>query len=157
MTHTIHASRIMWPIHYPERTFGRYGCTVFFDELPTYLQAHVIPKHPGRRTLEIRPDLSDKMLCRINQPFVPRITFENGLDGLRALADLQELAKVANIGPNRLFHDIPATLAVHPVEGIDVVTLGKPQAVKRLQIVAMRCNIDHVMENMNRLLTECFL
>lgn len=156
MTTTINASHLLWPMSYPDRTFGRYAVSVPFSDIPADLHGHVTPKAPKKSTVEKYPYLADALLVRIIQPFAPRLTFTNGVDGLRGFAELQELAKTANIGPDQLFHELPATLIVKPVESIEAIRIGRPQAVKRLQIVAIRADVGEIRDNLDKLLNEGF-
>ena len=111
---------------------------------------------PKKSMFEKYPYLADALLVRIIQPFAPRLTFTNGVDGLRGFAELQELAKTANIGPNQLLHELPATLIVKPVESIEAIPIGRRQAVKRLQIVAIRADVGEIRDNLDKLLNEGF-
>lgn len=168
MTHIIEATRIYWPAFVdPVATAiptdnPRYGCIVLLSDVPFELVNHVTPKALSARAISTNlnnPELADNKVCQLYQPFKPRLTTTNGFDGLRALAKLYELAKTANIKPDRLFHAVPGLLAVEPVEWIEPATIGQrkaPQAVKRLQIIAVQVGIGELRDNFERLLTEYF-
>lgn len=165
MTTIVNARRIIYPAFVePTKPITpdaapRYGTLLMMDDIPEVLQTHVQPKPAKVRTVETTPGLSEKdVLTFIPQPFKPRLTFENSFTGLRQWMELQELAGAANIPPNRLFHNIPARLAVEPVEYIEPATMTRrsPQQVKTLQVVAVRVNIGDLTANLERLLSEYF-
>lgn len=168
MTHIIEASRIYWPAFVePVATAiptdnPRYGCSVLLSDVPFELVNHVTPKALSARAISTNlnnPELADNKVCQLYQPFKPRLTTTNGFDGLRALAKLYELAKTANIKPDRLFHAVPGLLAVEPVEWIEPAVIGQcktPQPMKALQIVAVQVGIGELRDNFERLLTEYF-
>lgn len=166
MTTIINASRLIYPAFIePTRRITpsdapRYGCLIMIDDVPDDLRTHVKPKPARAHRVETTPGLSEKdLLTFIPQPFKPRLTFANAFTGLRQWMELQELAGAANIPANRLFHNIPARLAVEPVEMIDAVPYGatqRSQAVKRLQVVSIRVDIGDLTGNLERMLTEHF-
>lgn len=165
MTHIIEASRIYWPVFVGGVTMAgmlkpQYGCSVLIDDISSDIPFEFItPYKPKERAVEQCPELVDKNLCRLRQSFKPRLTLTNGFDGLRALAKLYELAKAANISPDRLFHNIPALLAVNPVEWIEPASISQrqaPQQMKALQIVAVKVGIGELRDNFEHLLTEYF-
>lgn len=128
MTTIINVSRLLWPMSYPDRMIRRYAVSVLFHEIPFDLVGYVTPKPVSRRTSKTWPEFADALLVRIIQPYAPRLTFTNGVDGLRELKQLQELAKTANIGPDRLFHGLPATLSVQVVEAIEAIDTDRKQS-----------------------------
>ncbi len=166
MTHIIEATRLYWPAFVEPTTATitdgkpRYGCFVLFDDIPPEIHSdYVVHKEPSKRALELQPDLVGNRICLLRQPFKPRLTLTNGFDGLRALAKLYELANAANIKPDRLFHNIPAALAVNPVEWIEPASISQrqaPQQMKALQIIAVKVGIGELRDNFERLLTEYF-
>lgn len=165
MTHIIEASRLYWPafvdgVQITETARPQYGCSVLVDDVSSDIPFEFVNSYKLKeRAIEQCPELVDKNLCRLRTSFKPRLTMTNGFDGLRALAKLYELAKTANISPDRLFHTIPARLVVKPVEWIEPANIGQrqaPQQMKALQIVAVRVGIGELRDNFESLLTEYF-
>jgi hypothetical protein len=163
MTHIIEASRIYWPAFIEPMTAivtegkPRFGCFILFDDVPSEIHSdYVVHKEPSARAIEINPELAGSRVCLLRQAFKPRLTTTNGFDGLRALAKLQELAKIANVKLDRLFHAVPACLSVEPVEYIDASQYDRPRQVKTLQIIAVQVGIGELRDNFERMLTEHF-
>lgn len=91
----------------------RYGMAFDADDLTEPLIPHARIKSVGERLAALRPDLIGKRHCNIIQSIKPVLSLPpTEPHDWDKVIQLQAYAKAANIRPDRLFDELPATLAI---------------------------------------------
>lgn len=155
-TSTVRFCGLFKPLRLPLPDIVRYGCTVNADDVPADLTEYVVRKPISPRYTEARPDLAGSVWCHLKGRFTPTICLTNGMDAVRQLVQLCEMAEATNITPDRLLNECPATLAVRPIEYIAPVTNRGPRLVKELQIVAIQFVYDDLIKRFDQIQREYF-
>lgn len=156
-TSTIRFCGLFKPLRSPVPSVVRYGCTVNADDVPKDLRGYVTPKPASKRYLTERPDLAGAVWCHLMDHHPPQIVLTNGIDAIRQLIELCRMAEATNVTPDRLLNEIPATLAVRPIEYIDRETdMRHARQVKRLSLVAVQVTYDDLVKRFDDLQKEYF-
>lgn len=156
-TSTIRFCGLFKPLRSPIPSVVRYGCTVNADDVPKELRDYVTPKPVSERYLADRPDLAGAVWCHLMDHHPPQIVLTDGIDAIRELINICHMAEATNVTPDRLLNEIPATLAVRPIEYIGRYHIDiAPKQVKRLSLVAVQVTYDDLVKRFNDLQKEYF-